>query len=39
MFISGRNPHLTSRFCGVVLDPTTICKNTRFSWANENSIF
>jgi len=26
VFISGGNPHLTSRFCGVVLDPTTISK-------------
>ncbi|AES76790.1 hypothetical protein MTR_6g087100 [Medicago truncatula] len=26
MFISGGNPHLTSRFCGVVLGPTTISK-------------
>ncbi|AES76280.2 hypothetical protein MTR_6g074890 [Medicago truncatula] len=24
LFISGGNPHLTSRFCGVVLGPTTI---------------
>jgi len=24
VFISGGNPHLTSRFCGVVLGPTTI---------------
>jgi len=26
VFISGGNPHLTSRFCGVVLGPTTISK-------------
>jgi len=26
MFISVGNPHLTSRFCGVVLGPTTISK-------------
>ncbi|RHN60197.1 hypothetical protein MtrunA17_Chr4g0022961 [Medicago truncatula] len=26
MFISGDNFHLTSRFCGVVLGPTTISK-------------
>ncbi|AES97725.1 hypothetical protein MTR_5g059000 [Medicago truncatula] len=26
VFISGGNTHLTSRFCGVVLDPTTIFK-------------
>ncbi|KEH23235.1 hypothetical protein MtrunA17_Chr7g0243841 [Medicago truncatula] len=26
VFISGGNPHLTSRYCGVVLDPTTISK-------------
>ena len=26
LFISGGNPHLTSRFCGVVLGPTTISK-------------
>ncbi|KEH23647.1 hypothetical protein MTR_7g091670 [Medicago truncatula] len=26
VFISGGNPHLTSRFCGVVLVPTTISK-------------
>ncbi|RHN56484.1 hypothetical protein MtrunA17_Chr5g0429981 [Medicago truncatula] len=27
-FISGGNPHLTSRFCGVVLGPTTISNMT-----------
>jgi hypothetical protein len=26
LFISGGNPHLTSRYCGVVLGPTTISK-------------
>jgi len=26
VFISGGNPHLTSRFCGVVLGPTTSSK-------------
>jgi len=26
VFISGGNPHLTSRFCEVVLGPTTISK-------------
>jgi len=26
VFISGGNYHLTSRFCGVVLGPTTISK-------------
>ncbi|KEH25248.1 hypothetical protein MTR_6g016695 [Medicago truncatula] len=26
VFISGGNPHITSRFCGVVLDPTTVFK-------------
>jgi len=26
VFISGSNPHLTSRFCGVVLGPTMISK-------------
>jgi len=29
MFISGENPHRTSRFCGVVLGPTTISKNMK----------
>jgi len=34
-FISGSNPHLTSRFCGVVLGPTTISKkiwSTCITW-------
>jgi len=26
VFMSGGNPHLISRFCGVVLGPTTISK-------------
>jgi len=30
VFISGGNPHLTSRFCRVVLGPTTISNNINF---------
>jgi len=29
VFIRGGNPHLTSRFCGVVLNPTTISKTSK----------
>ncbi|RHN59589.1 hypothetical protein MtrunA17_Chr4g0014961 [Medicago truncatula] len=29
LFISGGNPHLISRFCGVVLSPTTISNSIR----------
>jgi len=37
VFISGGNPHLTSRFCGVVLGPTTISK--RIELGNNKKLY